>query len=384
MPYRAAKDAEGPLREIADSALELQVGVMVARPAHGKARSIKHCCQLAGLRRMSVERKYGGEYCQIHIDLNNPRHWIKIFSKSGKDSTNDRIELYRPLRDSMKLDTIDCKIKRQCILEGELLVWNDNEKRIEPFHKIRKHVQRSGRSLETSKDSPVDLNEHLMIMLYDILLLDNTVCIRESHDKRRRLLQFLIKCTPGRVDIGTRQIIDFSSSNAPEVLSEIFARAIVRRWEEFVLKGSNDTYFSFNGTKSFIKLKKDYIPGLGDTADFAIVGGRHDAKDEQEIGIGKLWWTSFSIGCLENKDEVCRFNAKPRFHIIDMVGRHGIPKDNILYLNRNGYFERVPFATSVPEFDVRFDHGRQLQPAELFKRPCSRVDGSWLRQTSKR
>jgi len=69
MPYRAAKVAEGPLREIADSELELQVGIKVARPAHEKARSIEHCCQLAGPRRMSVERKYDGEYCQIHIDL---------------------------------------------------------------------------------------------------------------------------------------------------------------------------------------------------------------------------------------------------------------------------------------------------------------------------
>lgn len=52
-----------------------------------------------------------------------------------------------------------------------------------------------------------------------------------------------------------------------------------------------------------------------------------------------------------------------------MLDQYGISKDNILYLNRNSYFERVPFATSVPEFDIRFHHGRHLQPAELFKRP---------------
>ena len=150
MPYRVAKDAEGPLKEIADSELELQVGVMVARPIHEKARSIKHCCQLAGRRRMSVERKYDGEYCQIHIDLNKARDCIKIFSKSGKDSTRDRIGLHRALRDSLQLETADCKIKKQCILEGELLIWNDDEERIEPFHKIRKHVQRSGRFLGTA------------------------------------------------------------------------------------------------------------------------------------------------------------------------------------------------------------------------------------------
>jgi hypothetical protein len=29
-------------------------------------------------------------------------------------------------------------------MEGELLLWNDSRKQIEPFHKIRKHVPRAG------------------------------------------------------------------------------------------------------------------------------------------------------------------------------------------------------------------------------------------------
>jgi DNA ligase 4 len=61
---------------------------------------------------MNVERKYDSEYCQIHIDLSRASNSIKIFSKSGKDSTIDRIKLYRALRDSLKLDTADCRIKR--------------------------------------------------------------------------------------------------------------------------------------------------------------------------------------------------------------------------------------------------------------------------------
>lgn len=81
-------------------------------------------------------------------------------------------------------------------------------------------------------------------------------------------------------------------------------------------------------TRSFIKLKKDYIAGLGLLLIFAIVGERRDARDEQELG--KLWWTSFYVGCLENKDEVCRFDDKPRIRIIDTIDRHGISKENIL------------------------------------------------------
>ena len=138
------------------------------------------------------------------------------------------------LRDSLGLDKVDCKIKKQCVLEGELLIWNDADKRIEPFYKIRRHVKRSGHSLGTAVDSPINTSEHLMIMFYDILLLDDTVCIRESHDKRRELLEYLVYCIPGRADIGTREVIDFSSSNAPKLLSVSFARAIAQRWEGFV------------------------------------------------------------------------------------------------------------------------------------------------------
>jgi DNA ligase 4 len=153
-------------------------------------------------------------------------HRIKIFSKSGKDSTIDRIGLYYVMRDCLVLDTVDCKIKKHCILERELLIWNDANKRIESFHKIRKHVKRSNRFIGTARDLPVDLNEHLMIMFYDIMLLDGTVSLTDSHDKRRYLLESLIHCIPGRANIGDREVINFSSLHASQLLSKAFARAI--------------------------------------------------------------------------------------------------------------------------------------------------------------
>ncbi|KFA53720.1 hypothetical protein S40293_09645 [Stachybotrys chartarum IBT 40293] len=369
MPIQPSAASRQGLREAACCELKPQIGTKAGRPTYEKARSIKHCCQLAGTRRMSVERKYDGEYCQIHINLNESGAFIRIFSKSGRDSTNDRIGIHRPLRDSLGLDTAECKIKKQCILEGELLVWNDGHGGIEPFHKIRKHVKRSGHLLGAAQDSPVGSNEHLMIMFYDILLLDDTVCARDSHESRRQMLRSLVRRIPGRADVGFCKIIEFSSLTAADQLSEIFSRAIAQRWEGLVLKGCQDPYFSPNTSKSFIKLKKDYIPGLGDTADFVIIGGSRDAKDECELGIGKLWWTTFYIACVENKNELEYSNAKPIFRMIDLVNRHGISKDEIVYLNRHGYFGRTPFAASISEFDVITEPGRKLQPTDLFKNP---------------
>jgi DNA ligase 4 len=128
-----------------------------------------------------------------------------------------------------------------------------------------------------------------MIMFYDILLLDDIICGLETHGERRRLLQSLVRRIPGRTDIGSREVIEFSSFGAAERLRETFARAITQRWEGFVLKACDGPYFSFNGSRPFIKLNNGYIPGLSDAADYAIIGGRRDAEEEHELGMGSLW-----------------------------------------------------------------------------------------------
>jgi DNA ligase-4 len=94
-----------------------------------------------------------------------------------------------------------------------------------------------------------------------------------------------------------------------------------------------------------------------------------DSKLHLELGIGKLWWTSFYLGCLDNKEDVRRFNAKPIFRLIDRVDWHGISKENIQFLNRRGYFERVPFTTSRPELNVSLGQLQLPRPSEIFKHP---------------
>jgi DNA ligase 4 len=124
-----------------------------------------------------------------------------------------------------------------------------------------------------------------MIIFYNLLLLDDTVYIKETHNIQHRRLCTLVDCITSQVDVTSCKIADFSSPNALEVLGKVFTQAIVQRWEGLVLKGCDDPYFSLNSAKAFIKLKKDYIVGLGDTADFAIVGGHREAKDEQELSL---------------------------------------------------------------------------------------------------
>ena len=130
-----------------------KVGIKIGRMKYLVGRSIKHAVGIIGGRKMSIERKYDGEYCQIHVDSSAGKDWIKIFSKSGKDSTVDRAGIHESVRECLRLGQDDCSFSGKCILEGELVVWSDRERDILDFCKIRKHVSRSGSFLGTTFDS---------------------------------------------------------------------------------------------------------------------------------------------------------------------------------------------------------------------------------------
>ncbi|SPB47806.1 unnamed protein product [Aspergillus niger] len=322
------------------------VGVKIGRPEYYKARSIKHCCRMVGNRRMSIERKYDGEYCQIHIDLSKDSNWIQIFSKSGKDSTADRAGIHQVINESLNLRRPGCKVSRRCILEGELLVWSDKHGKIADFHKLRKFISRSGTFIGTESDSPPQPYEHLMIVFFDILLIDDNVCLRLPHRERRLLLKDIIEPIPGRADISEQWVVDFSHHGGQSRLESVFHKGIDERWEGFVLKACEDPYFTiFSDDKDnpsfgrWIKLKKDYIPGLGDTVDLAIIGARYNSRDAMAIKqVKKLLWTEFFIGCLVNEEMVVQCGAIPKFRVLDVINHKCMHVRFMQFLNQYGEF----------------------------------------------
>ncbi|KAK2019685.1 ATP dependent DNA ligase domain-containing protein [Colletotrichum eremochloae] len=296
------------------------LGVKVGRPYWLKGRSIKHCMKL-GHGRMSCEKKIDGEYCQIHVDLTKGFKCIQIFSKSGKDSTNDRAALHGAIHDSLNIGNPNCKLVRGCILEGELVVYSD--KKILPFHKIRKYVSRSGRFINTEADSQRHDYEHLMIIYYDVLLIDQESFLGVRQSERLKRLAQLITCREGHAEVVDRQVINFDHSLGAHHLRQAFAKSIAEREEGLVLK-PDDPYFDFSrNRRAFsgcpIKLKKEYISGFGDVGDFAVVAARYDATKAKSYNIPNLEWTHFYLGCLENREDHQRCQAQPRFTVVHQV-----------------------------------------------------------------
>lgn len=353
-----------------------QVGVKVGRTTYTKARSVKHAVNMIRNRDMSVERKYDGEYCQIHVDVTKRDQQIQLFSKSGKDSTADRIGLHDTLKECLSLGKDTCVFSSKCILEGEMVIWSDRDKEILPFHKIRKHVSRSGSFLGTKADSMPHHYEHLMIVFYDVLLVDDISCLQCTHTSRRRLLKRIVCQIPGRAELAAQCNIDFTCAEAPEQLRNHYAHAITKRWEGLVLKPLDEPYFGpskrspGDPPSCWLKLKKDYIAGLGDTADFAVVGAGYCVKAAAKCPLADVRWTHFHIGCLKNKDAVIQLGAKPEYVVLDAINQSLSTKD-LQYLNQHGQFHclRTDSTDCAGAFNLEYASWEGPRMTVFFRKP---------------
>ncbi|CAH0005134.1 unnamed protein product [Clonostachys byssicola] len=299
-----------------------QIGTKIGRQTWAKGRSIKHCLDL-GHGRVSVEYKADGEYCQIHVDLTKGRDNLKIFSKSGKDSTEDREKLHSVIKSSLNIGKPNCQFQKSCILEGELLVYCDLEKKILPFHRIRNHVTRRGRFLNTDADDRVTPHEHLMILYYDVLLIDDRSLLHVRHSERFQLLSSIVECQQGYAELVSRELVDFGRPLAASNLRNIFAKTITRKEEGLVLKMDIPYFDFFGGSSTFapqcVKLKKEYIGTFGEVGDFSVVGAGYDPNKAKQYHIANLKWTHFYLGCLINREEVKQWSQRPKFTVVKVV-----------------------------------------------------------------
>ncbi|KAF3932855.1 hypothetical protein ABW19_dt0209969 [Dactylella cylindrospora] len=345
-------------------------GIKVGRPHFVKATSCKSVLSLVGKSTWALERKYDGEYCQIHVDLTKGSNWLNIYSKSGRDSTLDRVGCHGIIRDCLQLDSPEKRVvKKWCILEAEFLVYDEEEEKIANFCAIREHVTRAGRYIGTSSSGDRargdKTKQHIILKFFDCILLDDICTPASSYNARRHHLENLIKKIPNKAELVTRKIIEFGrDGKGEEIFLESFARGIGMRWEGFVMKPVDGRYVGWGAGKGnfWIKVKKDYIEGFGDSGDFAIIGGRVGGKRGVERGC-KLYLpnigsvdlmelsavdpgtaNTFYAACLTNKQDLISLSAKPIFKVVFTVS-YNLTQADISHLKTHRYFHGTEHST---------------------------------------
>lgn len=120
--------------------------------------------------------------------------------------------------------------------------------------------------------------------------------MRRPLNERKRLLSLNFKEISNYVQISPVSILDFRNpmwTASLETFRELYLECLDRREEGLIIK-SADSFYIPGDRFNWWKLKRDYIEGYGDTADFAVVAAIKN----------KGSYDTFVVACITNKKDL--------------------------------------------------------------------------------
>ncbi|KZT07561.1 uncharacterized protein LAESUDRAFT_115651 [Laetiporus sulphureus 93-53] len=339
-----------------DIVLKPLVGVPVQIPKCTKGQG---CAQALHVLRTSkkvwAETKYDGERAQIHVEIINGEARITIYSKSGRESTQDRVAIHETILDALGIGTTCCKVKTNAILEAEMVAFSDSLDRVDEFWRIRSIIASTavGPRRVKGKEATHEEDEEqedihsqssiisdasdggtrrLALVFFDVLFLDDQSLLPVPYSRRRVVLESIINTAPGHAMLAERTPISLTcQSDGNAQLRTIFSGLIADHQEGVVLKADESRYNDWR--LPWVKLKKDYIPGYGDCLDLVIVGAAWDKERGRELRVAPTVYTTFYLGALANgKSLQMDRRAVPHFEVFFTVS-YGLAREQLEELN---------------------------------------------------
>jgi len=264
----------------------LPVAPMLAKPTKAIGEVLR---RLAG-QAFTMEYKYDGERAQVHLLENGT---VKIFSRNSLDDTEKYPDLAQCIH-TAKMAGIT-----SCVVDCEVVAWDRENKCILPFQVL---------STRKRKVEEGDEEQKVKVVLegFDMLYCNNKSLLQESLRNRRALLHACFRHTESYFHFasGADHVEDGDTLPLETYLTE----ACGAMCEGLMVKTLDDnaTYEPSKRSLNWLKLKKDYIEGMGvcDSVDLVVMGGYH--------GHGKRAgkYGAYLMGCYDpDRDEfqsVCK------------------------------------------------------------------------------
>jgi len=269
------------LEEGCQSIILVPLKPMLAQPSKGTEEVLKKFSD----HKFTCEFKYDGERAQIHVDSSGK---AAIFSRNQENTAGKYPDILREIKNYMKPET------KSFILDCECVAWDIEEKKILPFQVL------STRKRKSAEDE--EMKVKVCLFAFDLLHLNDKSLIKLPLCERRKILRESFLEVPGKFMYAQSRDVE-SIEDVQEALDE----AIKGQCEGLMVKALDSTYEIAKRSQYWLKLKKDYLQGIGDTVD-AVVIGAYYGKGKRTGNYG-----GFLLACYDDDTEqfqtVCKLGT---------------------------------------------------------------------------
>ncbi|XP_068624930.1 DNA ligase 1 [Battus philenor] len=208
----------------------------------------------------TCEWKYDGERAQVHVpgapDSGPSFPDARIFSRNQEDNTSKYPDVLA------RLSTLLQPTVHSCVLDCEAVAYDPVAKQILPFQVL------STRKRKDAEASQIKVQ--VCVFVFDLLLLNGRALVREPLAERRALLREHFIETPGEWQFAESR--DCSTMEEVQQFMEESVRGSCEGLMVKMLLGENAKYDIARRSHNWLKLKKDYMEGVGDSVDAVVLG----------------------------------------------------------------------------------------------------------------
>lgn len=264
----------------------IPVEPMLAKPT----KSIQEVLKRLNGQRFTCEYKYDGERAQVHMLQDGT---FKVFSRNLLDTSVKYPEVPQYVR-AAAMDGVT-----SFVLDTEVVAFNRETGNLVPFQVLSTR-KKTEESAETAK-------VQVIVEAFDLMYLNGKSLLNMSFSDRRDLLK--ANFGPVESKFQFAKSLDHTEDGDTTILEDFLEAAVKGQCEGLMVKtlDGNAAYEPSKRSLNWLKLKKDYLDGLGDSVDLVPLGGYY--------GRGKRTGTfgAYLLACYDPETEefqsVCKIGT---------------------------------------------------------------------------